>query len=982
MVLVCAFTEAASAQFINYNTAEGLPQSWVFSFHKDPKGRMWMATGDGIVRFDGRSFSVVPCINNQGLSIKRFSGDFKEDNQKRIWIGGLHGIFCYDPLKGAFIDRTAITNSLKLTGDVKMVATFKDQVWFYDESNTLFRYHVNSKFLKKYPIRQQIGDKEGITSAEFVKGIGLLIASRTRIAVLDTVSGKLQFFPGKMEVSGHEIISFASGEVYITGKHLHQFDVQNGISKPLYPHMFDGSCRARYVLLTGDTLWVATSTKGLYVIKKSGKVLKNYRKEIHEDASLPVNDVVRIYQSDNLLWLGTDGGGISIMQTENQFIKKINTANSPALKQNSFIKSFFRDKTGRIWVGTHEAGLIIYSNDFTNSATASIPGKTVSLIFRDPGDNVWVGTDKGLFLVDEYTLAARRVILDPYIRIQEGSGIFYDATVSSAGNIYLATGHGLFWLNKKELKIHLISDSGSIVMSVKTHRNKIWMGMYNDFLWIRTLDESGDIPRILPRAALLNASRVRYIHKNAEKSMWLCTEQGLQEYDINGDFIRLIDEKSGLANSFIYGLIEDNNGNFWLSTNKGISRYNIKTGKIRNFGISDNLQDNEFNTGSFYHADNGLMYFGGISGFNIINPDKYVPAVIKSPLSLLKLRIGNHYYNADSIAEVGYLELNHEQNNLEVEFVLPEYLHQNDIVYYYRLDANAPWISIGNRNVLYLGNLSPGMYQLMVKAINADGYEAVASPLLKWNIKPHFTGRVWFRLLILLLGLMVISVILFMIYRYRLGLRLAELKKREELLQVKQRISRDLHDNLGAAISRLNLYVHKIKLGKSSGVGVEALSDLAIEMRHQVNEIVWSVNTDNDYLDNYLAYLRLYVSEIAEEAQLDCKCDFPQVPAEIIMLSVYRQNLMAIIKESLNNTIKYAKAKKVELKFIWNSDGWFTLTVCDDGIGFEPERIGQFSNGLKNMRSRARECGFIFNLTTIKGKGTSIEVSGDFQLTR
>lgn len=983
--LVCFLTglsaENARAQFKNYGTREGLPQSWVFAITKDKTGRMWMATGDGIVRFDGHSFDVVPCINRKGKAVKRFTGPFLHDDENRIWIGGLNGVFCFDPSKGRFTDQTSLFSSSDLPGTVRMVSIRDGEIWALDEKNTIYRYHPKRQITRTYNFTTFLHSDDGLHQATAGPGDVIYMCSKRYVFSWRTSSGIPVRLPVKLESGPHRIVPDGRGAWFVLGKYLRSLSADGRLSEPLWTHLFDGRFEIYDVLGMGDSLWIATATRGLYLTNRQGKLIHQYQHDDQSPESIPTNNIACIYSTENLYWFGTDGGGFSTMPVKAPLFKKIDANSHPILRISSFIKCVYEDRQGRTWAGTYGGGLFIFSKDFSAAQQVpQVPGKTVSLIHRDHMNRLWVGTDRGLYRIDEVTLKTEPVIPDPLFTVQEGNSIFNHMASSPAGKLYIASNIGLLWLNteKGQPAFSCISDSGSIVFTLHINKaGQLFQAMYSDHMWVKQFTEPEHGPmKLLSRKPVL-APRVRCITPDDGNKLWLCSEQGLLLYNSTTGSTISYDEKNGMSSTFTYAALRDKYGFIWISTNKGVNRLDPKTGKFRIFSTLDNLQDHEFNTGAYHIGASGKMYLGGIRGINIFNPAAYRSASIARKVLLKELRIGNNALNTDSISNLKSLELNYDENNLQIAFAVPEFLIAGDITYFYRLNTHSTWTRLNHSNTLYLSNLAPGEYVIQVKAQNPDLAESEVNTILNLTIRPKWTDTAWFKFLVVLAGMLMIAGVFYMIYRHRLRLKMAELKKQEELLKMKQRIGRDLHDHLGASITRLNLLAHTLSMRNRDIDGQTiTIGQIAREMKHQVDEIVWTVNNEYDHLDHFLAFVRANMTELTDGTDVNIRFDFEAGGINPSMNGIMRQNLMAVTKEAVNNALKYAFSAEIIIGFKWLTDERFHYFIKDNGVGFSPDVDKHFSNGLKNMRKRCEECGLDIRIVSSPGAGTSVEIQG------
>lgn len=235
---------------------------------------------------------------------------------------------------------------------------------------------------------------------------------------------------------------------------------------------------------------------------------------------------------------------------------------------------------------------------------------------------------------------------------------------------------------------------------------------------------------------------------------------------------------------------------------------------------------------------------------------------------------------------------------------------------------------------------------------------------------------------IVLLGAATAVSLYLLFKRYR---RRQEEEKQKELHQRKEaerlRIARDMHDEIGAGLTRIVMQSRQIKgqlhdtKEHANGVA-DVLDKLESESRnlsHNIGEIIWALNPQNDTLDTLCAYLRNYAYEFLEEAGIETKIDFPNdVPSKPVTPEV-RRNIFLIVKESLNNLVKHAHATRAEISLALLNDE-LSITICDNGRGMNERADKSSGNGLKNMRKRTEEIGGDFSFISSNGSGMTIRI--------
>ena len=195
--------------------------------------------------------------------------------------------------------------------------------------------------------------------------------------------------------------------------------------------------------------------------------------------------------------------------------------------------------------------------------------------------------------------------------------------------------------------------------------------------------------------------------------------------------------------------------------------------------------------------------------------------------------------------------------------------------------------------------------------------------------------------------------------------QLAVIKAQQE---ERNRISADMHDDLGAGMTTISLYseLAKTKLVDNPVPEIEKISSAANELLSKMNAIIWSMSSSNDTLGNMIAYIRSYALEYFEDTGITCKINIPENLPNIQVIGEIRRNVFLVVKEALNNILKHAKATQVNITLIRVADG-LTLYIQDNGIGINMETLRQFGNGLKNMKKRMQDIDIDFTIENKNG---------------
>jgi signal transduction histidine kinase len=490
------------------------------------------------------------------------------------------------------------------------------------------------------------------------------------------------------------------------------------------------------------------------------------------------------------------------------------------------------------------------------------------------------------------------------------------------------------------------------------------------------------------------------IHPDPSDStiLWLGTDGGgLNRFDTDiGSVTHHFTTAEGLPNNVIYGILSDHRGRLWMSSNNGLFVFDPAAMKLLDrYDVNDGLQSNEFNRYQFWKDEQGRLYFGGINGWNSFDPDEIQPRQYVPPIVLTDLRIFNvslvypHIRPPlqTSLQRTNRVVLESNQNMLTIEFASLDYAAPRKVRYKYLLEGlDEHWVEVSStdgegqnrteakRTATYT-NLEPGEYLFRVKGTNSDGVWNETERTLSIVIVPPFWKTTWFRA----------SAVLFVFVLVAASVRYFELRKiRERTRQLEQeaaiererlRISKDMHDDLGSRLTHIellsNLTARNMKDRQSVERNLQDISAAADELVTAFDEIVWAVNPHYDTVEGLMDYLAQFVSSYLDRSGIESHVDLPAAPAQVAISAESRHNIFMMVKEALNNSVKYAQAKDVWLQFDCTGSQ-LTVTVKDNGVGFDVTAVKKFSEGLANMKKRMEDIGGTCTVESAPGKGTTV----------
>jgi len=360
----------------------------------------------------------------------------------------------------------------------------------------------------------------------------------------------------------------------------------------------------------------------------------------------------------------------------------------------------------------------------------------------------------------------------------------------------------------------------------------------------------------------------------------------------------------------------------------------------------------------------------------------FYPEKLQDSLYPPRAQIMNMYVNDSSKSfvanpqEVSKIVLEHYQNTFSFDFSCISFQHASASTYEYRLDKyDENWIRSGATHYTRYSKIPPGNYTFELRVFDANGKTSPFTKSLAIEIKKAFWQTTIFKFIV---GAFLILII-WLLFKWYLNTKILkqkrEFEKQQAIEKERTRIATDMHDDLGAGLSRIKFLSETIGLKKQLGQSVEedvsSIGGYANEMISKIGEIVWALNEKNDSLSDLLSYTRSYAVDYLLNNGIQCQVNAPPVFPSFFVSGEFRRNIYLSIKEALHNIVKHAQAAKVVMDI--GIDKSLVIKIQDDGIGFDTNHIRPFSNGLNNMQKRMKDING--NISIIQKNGTLIILS-------
>ena len=971
LLLICAFkgqgqkTLPVTLQVKTLNVEEGLSQSTVNQVFQDHNGLIWVVTGGGLQYFDGSGFRS---FDPPGHLSKTIGGNIIREIAETV--------------SGEF-----------------MLSTPSILLNFNSSSGT---FQVPGQRSRQFPFLFTTSLK-GIPLCWLSKD-GLCIAQEDTIRPLPLIFDRDNRLPSPFVPMKSCYAPY--GKIWIAGKNgLLQIDTLATKGKPAYPARwipFPSPIRdlvrapdGHVFLLAGESIWKFTSSGSFEKLNTHG-----------------IKRPDRIFIDRNGTYWITDYTRENLYRISNGLCEKVMLVNREGKYTDTLrvsIRNFFEDRQGNLWIGTDGAGLLWYSPTLVNFHLLKI-GFTRCI--REFNRDIWIGTFKqGLWRLSPGLKSTQRV--NPALFTNQMN--FLDMTVDRNQRLWIATEGTLFVLNNNgaivaQMPLHthsayfLESPDGSLFLSAYDHlyacnatphrptltsirsqsqvrrliewKGHWWVAGYSG---LYRYDRKTKVEDALDfdKRFLLSSAPV-YALLPVGETLWAGTDHGIICFTPEGKTLQPSGLSEKMKNEVVYSLLPDQQGRIWFSGNNGIGTIDKGDDRIVRFSLQNNLQSTEFNYNAAFAANNGWFYFGGIHGINSMMPG-HINFIHPPPsVRLLTLHLSDTAFTDGIPPAHVTLRLNWKRAHCSGTVFTPDYLSDGTATYAFFLENyQSGWSQPSKSAAFSFRNLPPGKYQLWVRCTDGFANQGTAQCILTLQIVPPFWKTWWFSILLILflVGASILGVVLFQRGRY--NRQLVFLEHRNAVDRERLRISRDMHDEIGASLTQIAILSEIVKKQKEIPEPtlklIGQISDISGTVVDDMGEIIWAMNPRNDNLPSFVSYLRQHTSEYLAVAGLAADFDFPEEVPDKGMTSEQRRNIFLVVKETLHNVVKHAAATRVVIRLNWSDDGYrLEMEITDNGQGFDLEAKNATGNGLTNIRKRIGNLNGTCTIESQPGKGTRI----------
>lgn len=762
LVTPTAASESFPLVLEHLTTAEGLPQGTVYATLQDSQGFVWLATEDGLVRYDGHELVRYARLPTSGGGLSgNYIFQMVEDAHRDLWIAVKDGGVArwHRDTNSFTVIRHSATDPRSLASDAvrALVLDARGRVWIGTsdagidilEPATGRIEHLrhaadNPDTLGSDRILTLTFDRSGILWIGTEQGLDRLQPQQRAFTHIRHEQGK----PGSLggnEVS--RIIEDRDGFVWVGtfDGGLNRLDRAGRVMESFRhdPHdpdsLADDDVRAVLEDPSGR-LWIGTAD-GLDLLDRASGRFRHHRHDAADAESLRDSFIMSLYtDATGLMWIGTRAGGVSRWNPRSWELGGYR----PEWLRNRLVTAFADGRGAKVWVGTLGGGLLLFDPD-TGAAAAvdtlagrsnSIGDSRVMSLLQDRRGNLWIGTmANGLKKLDPNGRLQSIPVApgDPHGLSAAGIGTIFE---TRAGQLWIGThGGGVNVLDPSTGLVHQLPfgagaiSAAGITAIAEDRGGNLWIGTDGGGLDLVRAD--GTVVKVFRHdpgnPATLSANTVYALAIDAQDRIWVGTDGGGLVRVVGSasspESIRFqtLSREQGLSSDTIYGIVSDA-GHLWLSGTAGLMRYEPQAGTLKTFHREHGLQGEEFNSGAYIRLRDGRLCFGGPGGFNLFNPSRLTQTAPAPRLVLTRVEVmGMPPREQTPYWLLGQVSLGYRDNIVSLDFGVLDFTSpRRNRLAYRMVGLTDRWIDVGTQHRITLTNLDAGDHLLEVRAANSD----------------------------------------------------------------------------------------------------------------------------------------------------------------------------------------------------------------------------------------------------------------------
>lgn len=985
LIFLCASLDPHAQNFNNYKVEivsqdDGLSQGSNYFRFEDSRGFMWLTGNDALNRYDGSSIKVYNLDRYFKTCPRLLQGyGFAEDG-KNLYVGSTRGLYKYDYDLDAFtlID---LYHNFSNNKTAMPFGFANGKIWCFNEEWKIVSYEVKTRKVKlefEVPL-PQINSVHVYNMEDdyfynrmpfFVRDGSICFIGKENIVVYNFTSKTFRF-PFGVNGNGTKFLSAAyhkkRDKVFLG-------TIGDGII------VFEQDFQHHNQYERGKTV----SSMTLYNDYVFSKLEENENRRIVVfDNQFRLITYFDKYPTGNFFgfdkagrfWFCEDGLGQVVLNFNGSLIKNSAYLSKGRLSFPTGVGYFAELPENKVIVQSQ----IIFDTKTENFEPLQLNwDKIFYRIFADPFKNEiltirynWWDTDKKLFSFDARfrPLQQFSTSVGEFGRLQHVQFFKKQAPLLSFSN-------GLFWLNRADRKLESVPElpNKNPFYISQLSKNRLAISYIDGDMLLVQLNEDRKFSFL--RKVLPGVQSFYMQEDTLNQCYWVGTNEGIYVLDRTFQVKKKIDINNGLAGSNIYGILLDDYGKLWCSHQRGLSAIDTKSLQIINFDKEDGIQDWDFNNRSFLKASNGTLFFGGMKDFNYIKPPIQFKEVYKPEIYIDEVTINNNLYEPEAgINKIKAIRVSNNENNIVIKALIKDLQYSKQRVLLYRIrNRDAAWIKVAVKNNINFTSLAPGNYTIELGYNDKFNQKIVYQKTIEIIVENPFYQTIWFWAI---MAALFSGLFIFIVGKVKFAKQQRKYREHLALENQRNKITADLHDDIGATLSNLqinsaiaNEYIKKQKPEAAQKVLLN-IEKQTRKLSENMGDIVWSLKPNKEALMQLSTRVRNTAIEILGSIEMEYNIQIDErIDTEILDYTM-KKNIILIIKEALNNAAKYSQASLVSIKIEADRDGYL-IAISDNGKGFDPLNSG--GNGIGNMKRRTEEMNGLFDISGEGGTCLKIRV--------
>lgn len=967
----------------NYSVNEGLLQSTMGDIAVDKNNQCWISFPNGIQKFNGKQFiNIEP---QEGLPDNKYTY-FLKMKSGDILISHSKGISIYDIANNKFkllythTEKTEVPSKfigeengvLYLFTDNENIIAL-DAVSFKLKSNTASGLATSTKHAEYRP-----------TSSTSIYDHKTVFTFKGQIYLWDLQKAKMVAVSEKIDYLSTYLLQMVSADealfyTYQQNQALQVYNFRTRKIRMIFPQGKDTNYISRCTTLKWGKKWMVSFTGRLYETDSSLTVLKREIVNFQNNSIAERAALVRIVE-DNFgnLYATTINSGLRKIIGNTYPIRYYGTENA----RSNYILSTLADKgVNRIFAGAYGHGLCIYDSlqklikQIEKVPGGKYPFSPNAMVRIGNGDYLVFSVSETAGFILKHDLSSIETI--PIVAGKSGEKIgvdYFGNVLFSNEKIALVQTQGkIFRVDLVQRKIKQFTFTNAYTMGGIFHKGRIISHAADELLIIDTSDFS--ISRRIP---FPNTAGVRCFAKDKNDILYAGSNKGIFKIDESGRIMQHYNKETGLPDECIYSVLFDQQGFLWCSSNKGIFKLSNER-VLMHLKKEDGIQENEFNTNAATVSADGELFFAGVNGVSSFYPEKITGFKENIQLLITGIQVNNEPLKQETaVWNTTAIDLPYSSNSFSFDFIALANNNPAQYIYQYKMEGvDKNWMRNEDMQTVRY-HLQPGNY--VFKMYASRSFDPQAKPIkeILISIHPPFWKTWWF---ITLLAIFIIALMAFLINtvnRRKFEKKLSILEAEQKVKLERERISRDLHDSLGAYANAVLYNTELLQKEKELSERETLIKELRFASKDiitSLRETIWALKKDNFKAEDCLLRIRNFIQPFNRY--------FPHIvfrtegEAPIGMMLHYTKalHLVRIVQEAVSNAIKHAEASNILVLSEVVNSRW-TITVTDDGKGFDYTHAAEQEggNGLGNILQRAVEADFEAKISSEEGKGTIVTI--------